>query len=228
MVSRVLHVGAPVAHQVHLAGIGRQAQREVDPPHRGEDVGDHAAAARKPGNVVEHHRRRPHGALVDVDDAADLFVAPGAGDGGQLAGLLHLRQPDAEILLGRILGRIAQALVGTRRDGVQHGGSWGSSVASMKGCGKGVNGRRRTEEKGNPIIPGRCNAPNPESSRRWEPARPPGFRVPAFAGPGMTGQSGRGPSVLRRPSSVLLSSAPYFAPGAMMARTSAMISGGVA
>ena len=34
----------------------------------------------------------------------------------QLAGRLHLLQPGAQVLLGRI----AQALVGTRRDGVQH------------------------------------------------------------------------------------------------------------
>ena len=67
-------------------------------------------APRKAGDVVEHHRRRPHGALVDVDDAADLLVAPGAGDGYQLAGRLHLRQPDAEVLLGGV----AQASVGAR------------------------------------------------------------------------------------------------------------------
>jgi len=114
---RVLHVGAPIAHEIHLAGVGRHAQSEVDPPHRGEDVRDHAAAARKAWNVVEHHRGRPHGALVDVDDAADLLVALGAGDGHEFARLFHLRQPDAEILLGGV----AQALVGTWRGGVQHG-----------------------------------------------------------------------------------------------------------
>ena len=112
----VLHVGAPVAHEVHLARLGRHAEREIDPPHRGEDVRHHPMAAREAGDVVEHHRRRPHGALVDVDDAADLRVALGAGDGHELAGRLHLRQPDAEILLG---GVAQQARSDWR--GVQHG-----------------------------------------------------------------------------------------------------------
>ncbi len=111
----VLHVGAPVAHEVHLARVGRHAEGEIDPPHRGEDVRHHAMAARETGDVVEHHRRRPHGALVDVDDAADLLVAPGAGDGDELARGFHLRQPDAEVLLGGV----AQASVGARY-GVQH------------------------------------------------------------------------------------------------------------
>ena len=113
----VLHVGAPVAHEVHLARVGRHAESEIDPPHRGEDVRNHPMAPREAGDVVEHHRRRPHGALVDVDDAADLLVAPGAGDGYQLAGRLHLRQPDAEVLLGGV----AQTSPTGARHGVQHG-----------------------------------------------------------------------------------------------------------
>ena len=137
----VLHVGAPVAHEVHLAGVGRHAEREIDPPHRGEDVRDHAVAARKAGDVVEHHRRRAHGALIDVDDAADLLIALGAGDGHELAGRFHLREPDAQILLRGV----AQASVGARH-GVQHEAPLEAGVpkvrilSNMEQCRWGVNG----------------------------------------------------------------------------------------
>ena len=75
---------------------------------------------RKPWNGLEHHRRRPHGALVDIHDAADLLVALGAGDGDEFAGLLHQGEPGAQILLGRIAHG---ALAGARFEGVQHRGS---------------------------------------------------------------------------------------------------------
>ena len=86
----------------------------------------HAVATRIARDVVEQHRGRPHGALVDVDDAADLLLAVGTVDGQQLARLVHLLEPGAQVLLRRI----AQALVATRRDGVQHGRSWVSPVVS--------------------------------------------------------------------------------------------------
>ena len=124
----VLHVGAPVAHEVHLARVGRHAESEIDPPHRGEDVRHHPMAPREAGDIVEHHRRRPHGALVDVDDAADLLVAPGAGDGYQLAGRFHLRQPDAEVLLGGV----AQKSPTGFRHGVQHGAPCDPDVRSPR------------------------------------------------------------------------------------------------
>ena len=56
--SSLLHVVAPVAHQFHVGGVGRQAERQIDAPGRGEDVGEHAVAARIARNVVEQHRRR--------------------------------------------------------------------------------------------------------------------------------------------------------------------------
>ena len=96
----LLHVVAPEADQVHLARIGGQAERDVDAAHAGQDVGDDAVTLRVTGDLVEHDGRAVARALVDVDDAADLPLALGAGDELELACRLELRQPDPQVLLG--------------------------------------------------------------------------------------------------------------------------------
>src|SRR6185312_6767524 len=67
-------------------------------PDRREDVGDDAPAAWKARHIVEQHRLVADAALVDVDDAADLLLALGAGDVLQFAVGAQLRDPGAQIL----------------------------------------------------------------------------------------------------------------------------------
>ena len=55
-------------------------------------------AARIARHVVEQHRLVADPALIDVDDAADLLLALGAGDVLQLAGGAQLRDPGAQVL----------------------------------------------------------------------------------------------------------------------------------
>ena len=96
--ARLLHVAAPVMHQFDGAGVGIEPERDVDAPDRGEDVGEDAPAARKSRHVVEQHRLVADAALIDVDDAADLLLALGAGDVLQFAVGAQLRDPGAQIL----------------------------------------------------------------------------------------------------------------------------------
>ena len=79
-------------------GGGIKSERDVDAPHRSENIRQDAAAARKAGHVVEQHRLVADAALVDVDDAADLLLVLGALDVLQLAGGAQLRDPGAQIL----------------------------------------------------------------------------------------------------------------------------------
>ena len=55
-------------------------------------------AARIARHVVEQHRLVADVALIDVDDAADLLLALGAGDVLQFAGGAQLRDPGAQVL----------------------------------------------------------------------------------------------------------------------------------
>ena len=55
-------------------------------------------AARITRHVVEQHRLVADAALVDVDDAADLLLALGAGDVLQFAVGAQLRDPGAQVL----------------------------------------------------------------------------------------------------------------------------------
>jgi hypothetical protein len=59
-------------------------------------------ALREARNLVEHHRGIAHLALVDVDDAADLFLGLGALDHFQLAGGPDPVDPVSEILVGHV------------------------------------------------------------------------------------------------------------------------------
>ena len=85
-------------HQIDGARVGIEPQRDVDAPHRGEDIGEDAVAARKAGHVVEQHGLVADPALIDVDDAADFLLALGAVDVLQLAGGAQLRDPGAQVL----------------------------------------------------------------------------------------------------------------------------------
>ena len=86
---RLLHVFAPMPHQLDLGAVGRIAHRHVDAADRGQQVGQDAMALGIAGDVVEQHQRVADLALVDVDDAADLALALGAADVRHLAGGLH-------------------------------------------------------------------------------------------------------------------------------------------
>ena len=66
--------------------------------YRGQDIGEDAVAARIARHVVEQHRLVADSALIDVDDAADLLLALGAGDVLQLAEGAQLRDPGAQVL----------------------------------------------------------------------------------------------------------------------------------
>src|ERR1700692_44390 len=76
----LFHVAAPEMHQLGGTGIGIEPERDVDAPHRGQNIGEDTMAARIAGHVVEQHGLVADLALIDVDDAADLFLALGAGD----------------------------------------------------------------------------------------------------------------------------------------------------
>src|SRR5262249_54377178 len=112
----VLHVATPELHQLHLRRLGRHAEGEVDAPHRGEDVRDHAIARRIAGYVVEQDGRAAARALVDVDDAADLLLALGTADRGELAGFLQGREPGAQVLVRRLVAAARRNLAGRRFD----------------------------------------------------------------------------------------------------------------
>jgi hypothetical protein len=75
-------------HELHLGPLRRQAKRDVDARHRGEDIGEDAMTLGETGHVIEHHRRIAHAALVEVDDAADLLLRLGTVDDLELAGRL--------------------------------------------------------------------------------------------------------------------------------------------
>jgi len=96
----VLHVAAPPADQIHLGALGRQAERDVDARHRGEDVGEHPVALGEARHLVEHYRRVSHLALIDIEDAADLLGRLGAPDDFQLAGGRDLGDPVAQVFVG--------------------------------------------------------------------------------------------------------------------------------
>ena len=123
-----LHVLAPVVHQLDGVGVGVEAERDVDAPHRGQDIREDAVAAREAGHVVEQHRLVADAALVDVDDAADLLLALGALDVLHLVVGAQLRQPVPQILLRarfrfgfrRLRGLLCR-LCGSRFDGRIHG-----------------------------------------------------------------------------------------------------------
>src|SRR5262249_45345616 len=51
----VFHVVAPVAHEIHFARPRRQAEREIDTPHRGENVRHQTMLRRKSRDVLKHH-----------------------------------------------------------------------------------------------------------------------------------------------------------------------------
>jgi hypothetical protein len=91
---------SPVRHQFDRRAVDRQTQREVDAAHRGEDVRQDAVAVRIAGHVVEQHRLVAHLAHVEIDDAADLRLALGAGYFLHLAGGPQRLDPRSQILPG--------------------------------------------------------------------------------------------------------------------------------
>ena len=97
---RVAHVVAPPSDQVHLGALRRQAEREIDARHRGQDIGEHPVAFGEPRHLVEHHGRIAHAPLIDIQNAADLLFRLGTADDLQFAGLLDLGDPVAQILVG--------------------------------------------------------------------------------------------------------------------------------
>ena len=90
---RLFHIAAPIMDEIERAGIGRIAERQMDALDRGEDIGDHAMAARIAGHVVEQHGRIAGLALVEIDDAADLLLAVRPRDVLDLARRFHLGDP---------------------------------------------------------------------------------------------------------------------------------------
>src|SRR5262245_1695054 len=96
------HIAAPERDKLHFAGIGRQADRDVDPRHGGEHIGENPVAFRIAGDVVEQNRLVADPALIDIDDAADFLLAFGTADLLQLVGLFHGDEPRPQILLGHL------------------------------------------------------------------------------------------------------------------------------
>ena len=97
---RLLHVRTPPQDEVHLRALRRQPKRDIDAGDRGEDVCEHARAFGKAWNLVEHHGRISHASLIDVDNAADLFLGIGALDHLELACGFNAADPVPQILVG--------------------------------------------------------------------------------------------------------------------------------
>src|SRR5262249_4904436 len=114
--ARVLHMTSPVLDELIWPRVGIEPERDIDPAHRGQNVGQDPMAARKSGNVVEQHGLVADAALINIDDAADFALALGAFDVLNLFGRAHLRDPGAQILL--FVYRTA--FLGRRSDGRIH------------------------------------------------------------------------------------------------------------
>src|SRR5215472_888335 len=114
--ARVLHMTSPVLDELIWPRVGIEPERDIDPAHRGQNVGQDPMAARKSGNVVEQHGLVADAALINIDDAADFALALGAFDVLNLLGRAHLRDPGAQILLFFY----RTAFLGRRSDGRIH------------------------------------------------------------------------------------------------------------
>jgi hypothetical protein len=97
---RVLHVIPPPLDQRHFGRVRRQSQRDIDPRHRRQDVGDYAVALGKARHFVEQQRRVAHLPLIDIDEATDLFFGLGPLDGLELARGFDRAYPVSKVLVG--------------------------------------------------------------------------------------------------------------------------------
>src|SRR5215471_3145973 len=97
--ARVLHMTSPVLDELIWPRVGIEPERDIDPAHRGQNVGQDPMAARMSRNVVEQHGLVADAALINVDDAADFALSLGAFDILKLASRAQLRNPGAQILL---------------------------------------------------------------------------------------------------------------------------------
>ncbi len=96
--ARLLHVFAPIGDQLDRRAVDRHAEREVDAPHRGQNVRENAVTPGIAWNVIEQDRGIAHLAHVKVDDAADFGFALGAVDLLHLACRTERLDPCAQIL----------------------------------------------------------------------------------------------------------------------------------
>src|SRR5215831_20465940 len=110
--ARLLHVFAPIGDELERGTVDGQTEREVDAPHRGENVREDAVAVGIAGNVVEQHGAVAHLAHVEVDDAADFRLALGAADLLHLARRAQRIDPAAQVLLRRLWRALGGALGG--------------------------------------------------------------------------------------------------------------------
>ena len=87
--------------EIDLAGIGRQPQRQCNPLHGREKVGEHLEVRIITGNVLEQRRRPSHLAHQYIDDTADFILAVSSFDIEDFAMLLHGLDPGSQILSTR-------------------------------------------------------------------------------------------------------------------------------
>src|SRR5205085_7216685 len=108
----LLHVAALVMDEIERTGIRVIAEREVNAPDGGQNIGDDAVAFRVAGDVIEQHGGITGLALIEIDNAANLFLAAGAMDMPDLARFIHFGDPASQILRGHI--SLLPALTGYR------------------------------------------------------------------------------------------------------------------
>src|SRR5262249_38734354 len=127
--ARLLHVFAPVGDELERGTVDRQTEREIDAPHRGENVREDAVAVGIARNVVDQHGAVAHLAHGEVDDAAVFRLSVGAADPLRRARRAQRIDPGTQVLprrlwraLGRALGGLGDGLhltlLAVRLDGV--------------------------------------------------------------------------------------------------------------
>src|SRR6516162_6482370 len=114
--ARLFHVFAPVGDEFDRRTVDRQTEREIDAPHRGENIREDAMAVGIARNVVEQHGTVAHLAHIEVDDAADFRLALGAADVLHLARRAQRIDPGAQVLF-RGLRRVLGGALGGFNDG---------------------------------------------------------------------------------------------------------------
>ena len=69
---RLLHVTAPVVHEIDCARAWIISEREVNPPDRSQDIGQHPMSLRITGNIVEQNCGIAGLPLIKIDNTAEV------------------------------------------------------------------------------------------------------------------------------------------------------------